>query len=183
MKRCFIAMVCGLAGLAAWAEDFPTPEERQATSERLTEQRDAIERDYKQALKDCYQRFDVNACRSQARERRIAADKALRPEELAHKAMERRVRAEEARQRLEEKTSDAKQKEDAARRAQALEARQQRADAAEQKQIEHELKGTHRGEYEARLRQAQEHRANVEKRLRERGKPPAAPLPVPGASY
>ena len=171
--------------LSAWvcAEEFPTPEERQATNDRLTARRNAIDAEYQKALKDCYQQFNVNGCRLDARERRIAADKALRPEELAYKAIERRIHAEEARQRLAEKTSDAKLKEEEAKRAQAIEDRKERADAAEQKQIEHELKGTKRGEYDERVREAAEHRANVEKRQRERTKAPAAPLPVPaGAS-
>ena len=182
MKHVCFAIAGFLLIFGAGAEDFPTPEERQATNDQLQERRNAIDVEYKQALKDCYQKFDVNTCRTQARERRIAADQALRPEEQAYKAMERRIHIDESRQRLEEKNSEAKQKEDQARRAQALEERQQRVTEAEQKQIEHELKGTRRGEYDERLREAQEHRADLEKRLRERNRVPSAPLPVPGAS-
>lgn len=180
MKNFLVVITLLSCILGIHAEDFPTPEERQATNDRLVAKRDAIDAEYKQALKACYQKFDVNGCRHDARERRIAADKALRPEEKAYKAMERRIHVEEANQRLAEKNSESKLKEIEAQRAQALEDRKQRADAADQKQIEHSLKGTHRGDYEARLREAQEHRANVEKRIRERGKEPAAPLPVPG---
>jgi colicin import membrane protein len=182
MKRLFVVISGLFVMFGACAEEFPSLEERQATDARLQARRNAIDAEYKQALKDCYQKFNVNGCRYDARERRIAADKALRPEELAYKAMERRIHADEARQRLEEKNGEAAQKEAEAKRAQALEERKQRASEAEQKQIDHELKGTRRGEYDERVREAQEHRANVEKRLRERNKAPAAPLPVPGTS-
>lgn len=179
MTRFFIFLTCWLVSLVVWAEEFPSLEERQATQARLQAKRDAIESEYKQTVKACYQKFDVNGCRIDARERRLAADKALRPEELAYKAMERRIKTQEARQRLADKTSEAKQKEAEVQRAQALADHKQRASEAEQKQIDHALKGTKRGEYEERVRQAQEHRESVEKRLRERKGEPAAPLPVP----
>ena len=182
MKHALMAICLLLTLATGWAEEFPSEQERQATQSALAARRDAIEAEYNTTVKECYQKFDVNGCRLQARERRIAQNKALRPEELAYKAMERRINAQQARERLEEKNSEAKQKEAEAQRAQAIEERKQRAEDAEQKQIEHELKGTRRGEYEERVRQAQEHRESVEKRLRERNKAPAAPLPVPGAS-
>ena len=182
MKRFLAVIACWLLSAMVCAEEFPTIEERQAINNDLSARRSAIDAQYKQALKACYQNFDVNNCRVQAREQRIAADKALRPEELAYKAMERRINVAETRQRLADKNSEAQQKEAEAQRAQALEERKQRAGTAEQKQIDHALKGTHRGDYDERLREAQAHRANVEKRQRERNKTPAAPLPVPGAS-
>ena len=182
MKHLVVIVLGWLAMYGAWADELPTLQERQANDARLQARRSAIDDEYKQALKACYQQFDVNNCRMQARERRIAADKELRPEELAHKAIERRIQADEARQRLEERSRDAEQKDAQAKHAQALQDRMQRASEAEKRQIEHELKGTHRGEYDERVRHVQEHRESVEKRLRERSKPPAAPLPVPEAS-
>jgi hypothetical protein len=42
------------------------------------------------------------------------------------------------------------------------------------------LQGTKRGEYEQKQREAAQRRAEIEKKIRERSKEPAAPLPVPG---
>jgi hypothetical protein len=103
----------------------------------------------------------------------------LRKDELRYNAIERRIQAAEAVERMNEKNSDAKVKEAEAQRAQAVQARMDRADANAQKQIEHELQGTKRGEYEQKQREAAQHRADLERKLRERTKEPAAPLPVP----
>ena len=178
----FIAVWCGW-GLSAQAQmptNTPSLEERQAEGQRLSVLRQQLEDTYQQELKACYQNFDVTSCRIQARERRIQANAALRKEELRYNAMERRIQAAEAVQRTQEKNSEAKAKEDQANRAQAIQARKDRADANAQKQMEHELQGTKRGEYEQKQREAAQHRADVEKKLRERTKEPAAPLPVPG---
>ena len=183
MKKILFIVWSGwcFAGMAL-AEEFPSEQERVAISQRLSERRQAIETEYKKALKACYQNFDVNTCRIEARERRIQADKALRPEELTFNAMERRIHAQEERQRLAEKNSEAQQKDAQAQRAQALQAHQQHVDAVEQKRVEQDLKGTHRGDYLEHQREIQEHRASVEKRQRERTKAPADPLPVPGVN-
>lgn len=157
----------------------PSLEARQAEGQRLSALRQKLEDTYQQELKACYQNFDVTSCRIEARERRIQANAALRKEELRYNATERRIQAAEAVQRTEEKTSEAKVKEAQANRAQAIQASKDRADANAQKQIEHELQGTKRGEYEQKQHEAAQHRADVEKKLRERTKEPAAPLPVP----
>lgn len=178
---CFIGIWCGWAALAQAQvpANVPSLEERQAEGQRLSVLRQKLEDTYQQELKACYQNFDVTSCRLQARERRIQANAALRKEELRHNAIERRIQAAEAVQRTQEKNSEAKAKEAQANRAQAIQASKDRADANTQKQIEHELQGTKRGEYEQKQREAAQHRADVEKKLRERTKEPAAPLPVP----
>ena len=94
-------------------------------------------------------------------------------------AVERQVKLEDAKRRLEERNSEASRKDAEAQRAQAVAAAKERADANAQKQIDHALQGTKRGEYEQKQRDAAQHRADVEKKLRERTKEPAAPLPVP----
>ena len=66
------------------------------------------------------------------------------------------------------------------RRIEAIAAAHERANANAQKQMDHALKGTKRGDYEQKQREAEQHREDVAKRLRERNKEPAAPLPVPG---
>ncbi len=185
MKKRILFFMCTLWAWAVFAQpqmpvNVPSLEERQAEGQRLSVLRQQLENTYQQELKACYQNFDVTSCRIQARERRIQANAALRKEELRYNAIERRIQAAEAVQRTQEKNSEAKAKEAQANRAQAIQASKDRADANAQKQIEHELQGTKRGEYEQKQREAAQHRADVEKKLRERTKEPAAPLPVPG---
>lgn len=159
---------------------FPSEEERARERQRLDAIGQKIEDQYKQDMQQCYQQFDVVSCKIKARDRRIEAKAALRKEELPFKAMERQIKTEEAKQRLAERQSEAKIKKDEADRAEAIAAAKERADRNAQKQIDHALKGTKRGDYEQKQLDAAQHREDVAKKLRERNKEPAAPLPVPG---
>lgn len=165
---------------ASHAFVYPSEETRAQERQRLDQISQQIEDQYKQDMKQCYQQFDVTSCKLKARDRRIEAKAALRKEELPFKAMERQIKTEEARQRLAERQSEAKLKKEEADRAEAIAAAKDRADANAQKQIDHALKGSKRGEYEQKQREAEQHREDVAKKLRERNKEPAAPLPVPG---
>lgn len=165
---------------ASHAFVFPSEEARAQERQRLDQKSQQIEDQYKQDMKLCYQQFDVVSCKIKARDRRIEAKAALRKEELPFKAMERQIKTEDAKQKLAERQSEAKLKKDEADRAEAIAAAKGRADANAQKQIDHALKGTKRGDYEQKQREAAQHREDVAKRLRERNKEPAAPLPVPG---
>jgi hypothetical protein len=165
---------------ASHAFVFPSEEARAQERQRLDQKSQQIEEQYKQDMKLCYQQFDVVSCKIKARDRRIEAKAALRKEELPFKAMERQIKTEDAKQKLAERQSEAKLKKDEAERAEAIAAAKDRADANAQKQIDHALKGTKRGDYEQKQREAAQHREDVAKKLRERDKEPAAPLPVPG---
>jgi hypothetical protein len=165
---------------ASHAFVFPSEEARAQERQRLDQKSQQIEEQYKQDMKLCYQQFDVVSCKIKARDRRIEAKAALRKEELPFKAMERQIKTEDAKQKLAERQSEAKLKKDEAERAEAIAAAKDRADANAQKQIDHALKGTKRGDYEQKQREAAQHREDVAKKLRERNKEPAAPLPVPG---
>lgn len=176
---CLFAQAVESAEVVDGASSFPTPEAREQERARLDAARQQLETQYNEALKQCYQQFDVTSCRLKARDRRIEANQALRKEELRFNAVERKIQAEDARRRLEERNSEAARKDAEVQRAQAVSAARERADANAQKQIDHALQGTKRGEYEQKQRDAAQHRADVEKKLRERTKEPAAPLPVP----
>jgi hypothetical protein len=104
----------------------------------------------------------------------------LRKEEISFNKLERQIQTEEATKKLAERTSEAELKRLEAERAERIAASKERADANAQKQLDHALQGTKRGEYEQKQREAAQRRADVEKKLRERSKEPAAPLPVPG---
>lgn len=199
MKKFAIAWGCLLCVTAVFSEsatpfDAATPavvaasaapalaseEARAAERQRLDQKSQQIEDQYRQDMRQCYQQFDVLSCKIKARDRRIEAKTALRKEELPFKAMERHIKTEEAKQKLAERQSEAKLKKDESDRAEAIAAAKDRADANAQKQVDHALKGTKRGDYEQKQRDAAQHRADVEKKQRERHKEPAAPLPVPG---
>ncbi len=167
-------------GAASHAAVFPSEEARAQERQRLDQKKQQIDDQYKQDMKQCYQQFDVVSCKIKARDHRIEAKAALRKEELPFKVMERQIKTEEAKQRLAERQSEAKLKKDEADRAEAIAAAKDRAAANAQKQIDHALKGTKRGDYEQKQRDAAQHREDVAKKLRERNKEPAAPLPVPG---
>ena len=165
--------------VASDATVFPSEHARAQERQRLDQWRQQIEDQYKQDMTQCYQQFDVMSCKIKARDRRIDAKAALRKDELPFKALERQIKTEEAKQRLAERHSEAKLKNDEAERAEAIAAAKDRADANAQKQIDHALKGTKRGDYEQKQREAERHREDVARKLRERNKEPAAPLPVP----
>jgi hypothetical protein len=187
---CFCALVWGADPTAMAAASapvmstsqstaFPTETERNEERVRLTRLRQALEDTYKQDMRQCYQKFDVTSCRLQARDRRIDANKVLREDELRFNAMERQIQADETRSSVAERNSEAELKKAQAQRAASVAASKEHADANAQKQIDHALQGTKRGDYEQRQREAAQHKADLEKKLRERNKEPAAPLPVP----
>jgi len=119
---CFFVGFCSLASAAdvavqppavaasQAASGFPSEAERNQEGQRLTRQREALESQYTQDIRQCYQKFDVNRCRLEARDRRIEANSALRKEELRFNAMERQIHTEEARRNLAERNSEAKEK-------------------------------------------------------------------------
>jgi colicin import membrane protein len=159
----------------------PVPSEAERTEQRehLARQRQRLEDQYKQDMTLCYQNFDVTSCRLKARERRIEANNLLRKDELRFNASERLIQTEDAKRSMAERTSEAARKEAETARMAAIAASKERADVNAQKQIEHSLQGSKRGDFEQKQREAAERRADVERKLRERNKEPAAPLPVP----
>ena len=159
--------------------DAPTETDRNEERARLNLARQTIENQYNHDMRACYQKFDVNSCRIQARDRRIEANALLRKEQLRFNAQERQIHASEVTKNLAERKNDAEQKNSEAQRASASADAKERADANAQKQMDHALRGTRRGEYEQRQREAVQHRADVEKKMRERKGESAAPLPAP----
>lgn len=190
MKKIGFALLLVLSTLA-WSDEAATSGEtsttapvndeaiRQAERERLTRARHQLDAQYQDELKTCYQYFDVTSCRLKARDRHIEANAILRKEEIRFNASERKIQAEQARRAVADKNSDAQRQKLEAERAAAIAASKDRADANAQKQIDHALQGTKRGDYEQKQREAAQHREDVAKKLRDRNKEPAAPLPVP----
>ena len=147
-----------------------------AQTEQLQARRAAMEQAYQQDMAVCYQRFDVVSCRNEAREKRIELNAALRKDELAHNASERQRAADEAQRRLDERQRDAQEK-----AAQAV-TRESTTSNARYPKSQPVNDNGQRAAYEQKQREAAERRSNIDKRLRERDKPPATPLPLPEAA-
>lgn len=144
-----------------------------AQTEQLQARRAAMEQAYQQDMAVCYQRFDVVSCRNAAREKRIETNAALRKDESAHNARERQHAADEAQRRADQKQRDTQEKlvEAASREATQSNNLFQKTQPIND--------NSQRAAYEQKQREAAERRSNIEKRLRERDKPPAASLPLP----
>jgi hypothetical protein len=151
-------------------QEFPSASERSEERARLARERQSLEDQYKFDMAQCYQNFDVNTCRLNARERRIAGHALLRQDELRFNAQERKIHALEVKRNLAKRNVEAEQKNMPI----------ERADPRNPKKNDSESQLTKRAEYEQKQREAAQHRSDVEKKLRERNKEPAAPLPVPG---
>ena len=147
-----------------------------AQTDQLQARRAALEKNFQQEMALCYQRFDVVSCRNEAREKHIEANAVLRKEELAQNASDRQRAAEEAQRRTDEKQRDAQEK--------AMEAasREATSSANRSPKIQPINDSSQRAAYEQKQREAAERRSDIDKRLRERDKPPAAPLPIPQAA-
>ncbi len=152
-------------------------EEREAEGARLNARRAALEQGYRQDLKECYQKFDVTGCRLAARERHIEANKSLRKEELVYNARERLIAAQEAQQRLQERQEEAQRKAEEALTNLPKQPKQQTDEATKR---QNEI--TQRAQYEQKQREAPAPRHSAAKPTREPDKPPADPLPAPGAN-
>ncbi len=157
-----------------------TPQESQAEGLRLQARRAELERIYQQDMAVCYQQFDVTRCRNVARDKRIEANATLRKDELAYNARERRLAAEEAQRRSDDRLRQAQRNaQEAALPENALPTQSQRqSDITPQQRNGN----NQRAAYEEKQREAADRRSRLEKRLRERDKPPAAPLPIPEAA-
>jgi hypothetical protein len=154
--------------------------ERETQRQQLAARRQQLETDYNEAMKLCYQKFDVTSCRLDARERRLQANAVLRKDEISFNTVDRRLRAEEAERRSAENDAAARDREqnrqtEAADNAKAL------ADRAAQKQADHAARGQQREAYDQKQREAAQRRADLEQKRRERAKPAAA-LPLPGTA-
>jgi TolA-binding protein len=161
------------------ASEIPSDEERLAESTRLEKKREEMDATYQKAMRECYQRFDVVGCQLKARDKRLLVLAVLRKEENKFNALERQIKAFESIQRTAEKTSDAQQQEAANQREEAQQSAKDRLERTEQKKQDYDSQGKNRPNFDAKQREAAEHRADTEKRLQERTNAPANPLPSP----
>lgn len=92
--------------LAAAQVAAPTLIDADAQRERLSQERAAHEAAFLQAKEQCYQRFAVSDCLTDARRARRLALDALHRQELLLNDQERQTKALDAQQRIQEKLAE-----------------------------------------------------------------------------
>lgn len=201
MKRLSFLLLALLPALPLGAQELDTSAERA----RIEAQRADVDARFAAEENACRGRFAVNDCTATAKARQRDALAELRRQEIHLNAMDRKRRAAERQRAVDERQSAERHALAARRRAEALQEQEQRearaaAKAASKLQADAHAQenkskaqgkqarpsGTSPEEAEARrlahdkrLAEAREHRAKSQKRLAERDKPPAQPLPVP----
>ena len=102
MKR-LLSLLLTLFALTAWAADDDVPAQIEQERKRLAQERAVIEQAHELRMRECWQRFAVNACLQEVRRSRHAALDPLRAQELALNARERAWRGQQREERLHEK--------------------------------------------------------------------------------
>ena len=161
------------------SSDIPSDEDRLAESTRLEKKREEMDATYQSAMRACYQRFDVVGCQLKARDKRLEVLAVLRKEENKFNALERQIKAFESIQRTAEKTSEVQQQDAANQREEAQQAAKDRLERTEQKKLDYDGQGKNRPNFDAKQSEAAQHRADTERRLKDRTNAPADPLPSP----
>ena len=186
LRLSLAALIFGGACGAALAADAPTERARIRAERAQAEQR------YAEAERDCRTRFVVTSCVEAARAQRRDALGRLRNEELVLDQAERRQRAAERAAAIRDKQAHDEAPRAAPRApapiasaaAPRLQLRRHGAESAHRAEprLSPETEARNRAAYEARQREAEEHRAAVQRRNAERqarGKTPSLPLPLP----
>lgn len=179
------------------AGSIDSVEKAQQVLQETANQRAAIERQYTAEEAECAQKFFVNACADAAKERRRSALKQVRPIEIEADTFQRKARvierdkalADRAAQEEQEKPERLKQQQEneaaAAQRAasKAAEAKPERAPVPDKRSAQHDAKvrqlqaeevanAQKRAEnianYNAKVKEAQEHQREVAARKREK---------------
>lgn len=202
-----LAHLLSIAGLALTTMAFPlpapaqAPEQKQLAAEqaRIVAEREQAETAFRQQEKACYGKFAVNDCLQAARKKRREVDAALRRQEISLNDATRQRKAAERLRDIEERAATPAQPRPqavqphssrAAESAAKESSRQEQAAGRQQRSQQKQAKKAagieeknsavtlSQQRHEERLQQAAERRAKLDKRLADRKKPPAQPLPV-----
>ncbi len=103
MKTSALAVMAAMFSASLWAQPSGDPESIRLQREAIAQQRDAIQAEFQQDSKACWQKFAVNTCLSQARLKQRKALEPLRQQDLVVNAQERQWRTEQRDIRLEGK--------------------------------------------------------------------------------
>ena len=102
MKR-LLSWLLPVFALTAWAAGDDVPAQFAQERQRLEQAQQVIEQAHELRMRECWQRFAVNACLQEVRRSRHAALDPLRAQELALNARERAWRTQQREERLQEK--------------------------------------------------------------------------------
>lgn len=196
--KAFLAACCLLlAGVAAFAADPEVPAAEQEERARIESRRAAVESQFAETEKDCYRKFSVNRCLDGARKERRQALGTLRREEMAVNDARRQREAKARRDAIQAKSSPEKLQQNAERAGHALEASQRRTERLEARQRDgatlpeggasapppgakpRQAHAEAAAAQQEKREEAARRKARRDKKLTERTKPPAAPLPAP----
>lgn len=185
MKRLFVTAWMLVAALAQ-AQDAPSSK---AERERIAQQRQAAEVQYAQREAECKRRFVVTSCIDQARaDRRQSLDN-LHQQEIALDEVERQQRSAEHRRRREAKAWEEINKPApeprAPREPKARESKPLLPPSAASRPAPVDRSADEqqaRERFEARQREAQAHKAEIEERNRKKAAARKPALPMPAAS-
>lgn len=103
MKALLQSLLMAACCSSVWASAEEIPARIAQERERLQREREAIEQDHAARMRECWQRFAVNACLQEVRRSRHAALDPLRAQELELNAQERAWRTQQRDERLREK--------------------------------------------------------------------------------
>jgi hypothetical protein len=107
MKNVVVAVIAAWFSFGLGAQPLAgDPESVRLQREAIAQQRQAIQAEFQQNSKECWQKFAVNACLSEARLKQRKALEPLRQQDLAVNALERQWRTEQRDIRLEGKQTD-----------------------------------------------------------------------------
>jgi DhnA family fructose-bisphosphate aldolase class Ia len=102
MKTLLSSLLATLA-LTAWAAGDDVPAQIAQERERLQRERQVIEQAHELRMRECWQRFVVNACLQEVRRSRHAALAPIRAQELELNAQDRAWRSQQRDERLQDK--------------------------------------------------------------------------------
>jgi len=170
-----------------------------AEQARIVAEREQADATYRQEEKACYGKFAVNDCLKAAKTKRREAHAALRRQEVSLNDADRQRKAATRLREVEERAAtpapprpqavpplsgrvDESAAKEASRQAQAASRQQRSQEHQAGKTAEREERKNaapvNQQRHEARLQQAAERRARLDKRLADRKKPAAQPLPL-----
>ena len=107
MKKAVFAVIAASLSLGLAAQTLSgDPESVRLQREAIAQQRQAIQAEFQQNSKDCWQKFAVNNCIIQARRTRRADLEPIRQAELAVNERERQWRTQQRNERLQNKQAE-----------------------------------------------------------------------------
>lgn len=132
MKRILTALLFATMALPVWAQTVAATGKSDFDAERarLSQERKVIEERFNAEQKACYQKFAVEGCLQESRQKRRTATDDIKRQEAAINDIERKQRGAAAMDKLEEKKAGERSQDSALQREQSLKSQQDRENRA-----------------------------------------------------